>query len=82
MGQCCTCFAEGTHVDVNVPEADGAVGDEAGVEGVKVGYVLDVRDEGGDAEHEDGQDGADDRGVETLVVVQELLAQVRVVGDL
>ncbi len=82
MGQCCTCFAERTHVDVNVPEADGAVGDEAGVEGVKVGDVLDVRDEGGDAEHEDGQDGADDRGVETLVVVQELLAQVRVVGDL
>ena len=62
-----------TYKDINIPEANRAVGDERCVEGVEVGDVLHVGDEGGYADKEDHQDGADDHGVEPLVRVVLLL---------
>ena len=62
-----------THEDVNIPESDGAVGDEGCVEGVKVGDGLHVRDEDGDAEEEHDQDDPDHAWVEPLVVMVLLL---------
>lgn len=59
--------------DVNVSEADGAVSDEAGVEGVKVAEALHVGDEQSGAAQEDQQDDANGAGVEPLVVVVLLL---------
>lgn len=64
-----------TYVDVNVSEANSAVGDEAGVEGVKVGDALHVGDEGSHAGQENDKDHANDARVEPLLVL-ELLAQV------
>ena len=59
-----------THVNVYVPESDGAVRDETRVEGVKVGDALHVGDEDGDGEHEDEEDDPDHARVEPLVVLQ------------
>ena len=56
-----------THVDGYVSEADGAVGDEAGVEGVEVRVALHIGDEGSHANEPDDEDGSDDGGVEALV---------------
>lgn len=61
------------HKDVDVSEPDGAVGDEGGVEGVKVGDGLHVGDEDGDAEEEHDQDDPYHARVEPLVVVVLLL---------
>lgn len=60
----------GTHVDVNVPESDGAIRDKARVEGVEVRDDFHVGDEDGDGEHEDEQDDPDHARVEPLVVLQ------------
>ena len=65
-----------TYVDIDITEADGAVGDEAGVDGVKVGDALHVRDEGRHAAQEDDEDGPDDGRMEALLVLK-LLAQIR-----
>jgi hypothetical protein len=62
-----------THKYVNVSKSDGAVRDEGGVEGVKVGNRLHVRDEDGRREEEDEQDAADDARVEPLVLKKLLL---------
>ena len=40
------CF-NNYYVDVDVSESDGAVGNEAGVKGIKVGNALHVRYESG-----------------------------------
>ena len=63
-------YEASTYIDIHVPESDGAVGDEAGVETVEVVHALHVGDEVGHAQHENDQDGADDHRVEPFVVLE------------
>ena len=65
-----------TNIYGDVSESDGAVCDEAGVDGVEVGVALHVGDEGRHAHQPDHQDRPNHRRVEALVR-SELLQQAR-----
>ena len=64
-----------THIYGDVPEPDGAVCDEACVDGVEVGVSLHVGDECGHAHQPDHQDRPNHRRVEALVRTELLKGQ-------